>query len=72
VYKAVIDDFMKKQAAEVNDQEITELTECISSCQEAKIYFFERKGTARLENLLKERKQCYLLANVLIADNILF
>lgn len=47
---------MSKNAAEVDEDDLKELVEHIARNNDAKIYYFEKKGTARLENLLKEKK----------------
>lgn len=67
-----IDYFMEKKPCDIDEEDMKELIDHLAKTFEAKIYFFEKKGTARLENLFKEKKQCYLLANVLIDDNILY
>ncbi|KAL4444520.1 hypothetical protein ABPG74_016813 [Tetrahymena malaccensis] len=71
-YKKCVDYFMAKEASEIDDEDLKEIVEHIARNNEAKIYFFEKKATARIENLLKQKKQCYLLANTLIDDNILY
>ncbi|EAS03008.1 tetratricopeptide repeat protein (macronuclear) [Tetrahymena thermophila SB210] len=71
-YKKCVDYFMAKDASEIDDDDLKEIVEHIARNNEAKIYFFEKKATARIENLLKLKKQCYLLANTLIDDNILY
>ncbi|KAL4491781.1 hypothetical protein ABPG72_006036 [Tetrahymena utriculariae] len=71
-YKKCVDYFMAKEASEIEDDDLKEIVEHIARNNEAKIYFFEKKATARIENLLKLKKQCYLLANTLIDDNILY
>jgi hypothetical protein len=64
---------MAKTAKEVSEEEVKELTERFVKEIDSKIYFFEKKGTARLENLLKERTgSVYLLADVFLDDNSLY
>lgn len=64
---------MEKSAGDVSEDEVKQLAEILASEGKAKIYFFERRGTARMENLLKAKKgSVYLLANIFLDDNVLF
>lgn len=72
-FQAAIDKFMGKTAKDVTEDEVKELCERFATESDSKIYFFERKGTARLENLLKERiGSTYLLADMFLDSNSLF
>lgn len=73
VYMKIIDIFLKKTDDEIQEMELELLRYLFTNTsEEAKIYFYEKKGLQKLISLLKKDKNVFILLDILLRGNILY
>ncbi|KRW98118.1 Armadillo-type fold [Pseudocohnilembus persalinus] len=73
-YIKIIDAFLTKDNNQISDIELEILQYMfLNFPEESKIYFYEKKGLKKLIEIIKlQKKQCYLLLDVFLRDNIVY